>query len=103
MGNVLNTVNSGKTVPMKFEVFKGTTELTDTAIATLSLTQVTCGSGMLIDNIEITSTGNTSLTYDTESGQFIYNWKTPDTANVCYDVVLTTSDTSTIIAHYKLT
>ena len=102
MGNVLNTINNGRTVPMKFEVFKGTTELTDTAIVTLSLKQVTCGTGMFIDDIEITTTGNTSLRYDPASGQFIYNWKTPSTANICYDVVLTTSDTSAITAHFKL-
>ena len=31
MNGVVNTVKGGSTVPLKFEVFAGTTELTDTA------------------------------------------------------------------------
>ena len=34
MGGVYNTVKGGSTVPFKFEIFEGTTELTDTAYST---------------------------------------------------------------------
>ncbi|HSJ88383.1 MAG TPA: PxKF domain-containing protein, partial [Anaerolineales bacterium] len=48
------------------------------------------------------ATGGTALRYDTTAGQFVYNWKTPSTANKCYRVTLTTNDLSTIIAYFKL-
>lgn len=102
MGSIINTVKAGGTVPLKFEVFKGTTELTDTSIATLSQKQVTCVSGATLSDIAIVATGETSLRYDATSGQFIYNWKTLKSSSNCYDVTLTTSDGSSITAHFKL-
>ncbi len=98
---VYNTVKNGSTVPLKFEVFKGTTELTDTAVVSALAKQITCGTGS-VDDIEVLATGSTSLRYDTTSGQFIYNWKTPSIANNCYSVTMTTQDGSKITAHFKL-
>ncbi len=98
---VWNTVKNGSTVPLKFEVFKGTTELTDTAVVSALAKQITCGTGS-VDDIEVLATGSTSLRYDTTSGQFIYNWKTPSIANNCYSVTMTTQDGSKITAHFKL-
>ena len=103
MGGVLNTVKNGATVPLKFEVFEGATELTDTSVVeSLSLTQVVCTTGLPSDAIEITATGGTSLRYDTTAGQFVYNWKTPNMGNTCWDVTLTVVGGSSITAHFKL-
>jgi hypothetical protein len=102
--NVVNTVKGGSTVPLKFEVFAGPNELTDPAIVQ-SFTQklVACGnfSGDSLDEIEVTSTGGTSLRYDTTGGQFIQNWKTPTGAAKCYVVTMTTDDGSSISAQFK--
>ena len=103
MGGVWNTVKNGSTVPLKFEIFAGSTELTDPAIVNqpLKATQALC-SGGTTDEVELTATGATSLRYDTTDGQFIYNWKTPKKPGYCYVVTITMADGSTISANFKL-
>ena len=104
MGGVYNTVKAGSTVPLKFELFKGATELTDaTAIKSLQAQRVTCGVGTPEDLIEeLAATGGTSLRYDSTGGQYIYNWKTPTTAGTCHKVTVTAQDGSTITANFKM-
>jgi trimeric autotransporter adhesin len=100
---VYNTIKGGQTVPLKFEVFSGSTELTNvSAVQPLSTALVSCTSGPE-DAIELTATGNTELRYDSTSGQFIYNWKTPTGTNKCYKVTVTAADgISKLIAYFKL-
>ena len=103
MNNVLNTVKNGSTVPLKFEVFAGSTELTDpAAVKTLASVQITCNASAPVDEVEMVATGGTSLRYDSTGGQFIYNWKTPSTAGNCYRVTMTTQDDSSLVAFFKL-
>ena len=103
MNGVYNTVKGGSTVPLKFELFSGTTELTDTAsIKSLQSQKITCAGTALEDAIEAVATGGTSLRYDTTGGQFIYNWKTPTGAGSCYKVTVTANDGSTISALFKM-
>jgi len=102
MGGVYNTVKGGSTVPLKFQVFSGATELTDPALVTISVTQVTCGAGARTDEIETTSSDATSLRYDATDRQFIYNWKTPKTPGACYAVSATTADGSSLTALFTL-
>jgi len=104
MGGVWNTVKGGSTVPLKFEVFAGATELTSTsAVQSFNTQQVSCSSGSGIDDaIEILSTGGTSLRYDSTGGQFIQNWKTPTGAGKCYSATVTTIDGSSITALFKI-
>lgn len=42
MNGVVNTVKNGSTVPLKFEVFAGSTELTATSIVSTLTKEVTC-------------------------------------------------------------
>lgn len=104
MSGVLNTVKSGATVPIKFEVFKGTTEVTDIAqINSLSAKQISCSSSAVVDDIELTATGGTTLRYDATGGQFIYNWQTPSgKAGTCYSVTISSKDGSSQTALFKL-
>ena len=104
MNGVYNTVKGGSTVPFKFELFEGTTELTDTAYFSqpLQATMISCSTGVTEDVIELTATGATSLRYDTTGGQFIYNWKTPTGAGSCYKVTITADDGSSQTAFFKL-
>ena len=102
---VVNTVKGGSTVPLKFEIFAGSTELTDTAnVASLTQQVVNCTSfaGDAVDEIETTATGGTSLRYDTTAGQFVYNWKTPVQTGKCYVIRMTTDDGSLLSAQFKL-
>jgi hypothetical protein len=102
---VWNTVKGGSTVPLKFEVFAGSTELTDPSVVyKFTATPVTCPNGSVTtDAIEILSTGGTTLRYDGTAGQFIQNWQTPKKPGACYDVTMTTDDgTSLPVAHFQL-
>lgn len=101
---VINTVKAGSSVPIKFEVFKGDKELTDTnSVMGFSATPIQCGAGST-DEIEVTATGSTGLRYDAGDGQFIYNWQTPrDKAGSCYKLTMTTRDeVSSLSAFFKL-
>jgi hypothetical protein len=103
MNGVYNTVRNGSTVPLKFEAFAGTTELTATSIVkSFVQTRITCDTSATIDEIEVTSTGGTSLRYDATAGQFIQNWQTPRQAGACYRVTLTTQDGSALVAFFRL-
>jgi hypothetical protein len=106
MGNdVLNTVKNGSTVPVKFELFAGPTELTSTsAVSSVTAKTVNCTAfaGDTEDAIEMVTTGGTSLRYDATGGQFIYNWQTPKKPNTCYNLTMTAADGSTLTAYFKL-
>ena len=103
MGGVLNTVKGGSTVPLKFEVSRGTEELTATsAIKSFTQAKIACDGSTPTDEIEVTSTGGTSLRYDSTGGQFIQNWQTPKASGSCYRATMTTQDGSVISANFKL-
>ncbi|KAF0109365.1 MAG: hypothetical protein FD147_2291, partial [Chloroflexi bacterium] len=107
MGNVWNTVKNGSTVPLKFRIFTGTTEITDTsAVKSIASKLVPCTTlpGAAEDAIEtlLSPTGSTVLRYDLTVGQFVYNWKTPSTPAKCYQVTMTTQDGSSKTAFFKL-
>jgi hypothetical protein len=100
-----NSIKGGQTVPLKFEAFAGTVELTDPAFVVplgtgFSAQQITCNANPTLDPIELTNTGATSLRYDSVSGQFIQNWKTPNGANKCYTATMTFADGQKLIAMF---
>jgi len=100
---VWNTVKNGSTVPLKFEIFAGSTEQTDvSAVDSLTYAQIACNATAPQDEIETVATGGTVLRYDSTGGQFIFNWKTPNTASKCYRVTMTALDGSTLSAFFKL-
>ena len=101
---VWNTVKGGSTVPFKFEIFAGSTELTDPAdVSGFSAAPIPCPSGSLnTDPIEVTATGATALRYDSIAGQFVYNWQTPKRPGNCYQVTMTTADGSLLSANFLL-
>ncbi|MEJ5224625.1 MAG: HYR domain-containing protein, partial [Anaerolineales bacterium] len=99
---VYNTVKGGSTVPLKFEIFAGATELTDVAyVKSLTYAQTACDATATSDEIETLATGGTTLRYDFTAGQFIFNWKTPTGAGKCYRVTMTTLDGSSLVAYFK--
>lgn len=103
MGGAFNKVKNGSTVPLKFEIFAGSTELTDvSAVKSLTYAQVMCDATAPEGEIETVSTGNTSLRYDLTGGQFIYNWKVSGTTGACYRVTMITQDGSKLQAFFKL-
>jgi hypothetical protein len=102
-GDVWNTVKNGATVPLKFKVFAGSTQLTSTSVIVQPLTATrTLCSGGPTDDIEIVATGGTSLRYDTSAGLFVYNWQTPRSAGFCYVVTITLTDGSSLSGKFQL-
>jgi hypothetical protein len=100
---VYNKVKGGSTVPLKFEVFAGSTEITNTSVVKSYSTKiVSCEAGVPIDDIETTATGGTSLRYDSTSGQFVFNWQTPKTPGKCIRFTLTLTDDSELVAYFIL-
>jgi len=100
MGGVLNAIKGGSTVPLKFEVFNGDTELTSPSVVeSLTSTPITCDTHAAIPEIETPLSGNTQLSY--VDGQFHYNWKTPKTSG-CFRVTVTTIDGSSLSAMFTL-
>lgn len=101
MGGVVNTVKNGSTVPLKFEVFAGATELKDANVISAKSARVTCIAAAE-DTVELTATGGTSLRFDTTADQFVYNWQTPKVVGACYEVTITTQDGTPLTAKFKL-
>jgi hypothetical protein len=102
MNGTWNTVKGGSTVPLKFEVFAAT-ELTDVAVVSMSARQIGCSGGTEDPvDVDMLSSGSTSLRYDFDGGQFIQNWKTPKQPGKCYEIKMTASDGSMIKANFKL-
>jgi hypothetical protein len=103
MNGVYNVAKNGRTIPLKFEIFVDSTELTDiTAVQNLTYGETACNANAVTDEIELTATGGTSLRYDSTEGQFIYNWKTPTTPGKCYRVTMTSMDGSSLVAFFSL-
>jgi alpha-tubulin suppressor-like RCC1 family protein len=103
MGGVVNSVKGGSTVAIKFQVFAGATELTDPSIVVQPLTAAhTLCSGGPTDEIEVAATGGTSLRYDTESGVFLYNWRTPKMPGSCYTITVTLTNGTSLNANFEL-
>jgi hypothetical protein len=104
---VYNTVKGGSTVPFKFEVFAGSTELTDPAStiggnSDVKVAPINCDGTGIEDAIETTATGGTVLRYDSTAGQFVFNWQTPKKPGTCYKVTIPTKDgVSSLSAHFK--
>ena len=106
MDGAWNTVKAGSTVPLKFEVFAGTNELTSTSVVkSFSVNKINPGATGASDETPITemTTGGTSLRYDVTGGQFVQNWQTPKgKTGDCYRVTVTTQDGTAISALFKL-
>ena len=100
---IWNTVKGGSTVPLKFQVFEGTTPLTKPDVITQPLhgTGVACN-GRTAANIELQPSGGTRLRYDAGSRQFIFNWKTPNNPGACYLVAVSADTMPPLTAYFKL-
>ena len=100
MGGTPNSAKAGSTIPVKFEISKGTSELKDVAaVKSVGYKAVSCSTAPA-DEVEALATGNTSLRFDTTGDQFIYNWKTP--AAGCYQLIVTAADGTQRTALFSL-
>jgi hypothetical protein len=102
MSGVWNTVKNGSTIPLKWRMFAGSTEIKDVAMVKSVTAAIVACSGGTEDVIEevVTTTGGTVLRYD--GTQFIDNWKTPSKPGTCYRATVTAMDGSKTSALFKL-
>lgn len=88
---VLNTVNAGRTIPMKFTL-SGDLGL-DVLFGTPTATAFECGSGGPMDEVTTTTAGDEGLTFDPVTGEYTYAWKTEKAwANQCRTFTITFDD-----------
>jgi hypothetical protein len=99
---IWNSIKGGSTVPLKFNIFANAVEkkaVTD--IQGFAVADVPCSTSGYTSDVEFTTTGGTSLRYDTTAAQFIQNWQTPKPAGRCYQVRMTALDGSHLDAYFK--
>jgi hypothetical protein len=102
---IWNTSKGGSTIPLKFNVYAGSVELTDVPTTVKAFTAMklsTCSGGAGDEAVEeLASAGSTTLRY--ADGQFIQNWKTSKVnTDTCYRVQLQLMDNSAIYTFVKL-
>ena len=102
--DVVNTAKAGSTVPLKFNVYSGSTTLTSDIGALFTTQKIGCDGRSLQEPLEeLVTTGSSRLRYDSKDGQWIQNWATPSTGKgACYRVSLTTADGSSVRAGFRL-
>jgi hypothetical protein len=100
----LNIAKAGQAIPLKFNVWQGSTEITDPASIQWKVQKVDCDSTNGGDPIEQYVSGSTSLRYDAVSGQFVFNWKSEKSwAGFCYRAEIGPSSTAYISADFSFT
>ena len=76
MAPILNTVKAGSAVPVKFSL-NGNMGLSIFESGYPRAVAITPSTGSISDDIEtVVTAGNSSLSYDSATGQYIYVWKT---------------------------
>jgi hypothetical protein len=98
----LNTVKAGQAIPVKFSL-GGNLGLSILAPGYPSSGQYVCGTLVNVAPIEETvNAGNSSLTYDVSSGQYVYVWKTDKAwAGTCRTLTVKLSDGSVHQANFN--
>lgn len=98
----LNSVNSGRAIPVKFSLggFRGF-NIFDLGYPKSQI--ITCSSTALVDGIEETVVaGSSGLSYDAGSDRYIYAWKTDKTwAGTCRQLVIKLNDGTFHRANFK--
>ena len=97
-----NEMKAGQAAPVKFSL-GGNQGLNIFAASSPSSVQITCDSGAPILPVEETETaGQSSLSYDTTSGQYKYTWKTDSSwKNTCRQLTVTLRDGTVHVAYFK--
>ena len=99
--SAMNLVNAGRSIPIKFSL-SGNKGLNIMAAGYPLSSQIACGSETVNDIEAAETAGNSSLSYDPTSDQYIFVWKTESSwAGTCRELVIKLNDGSTHTAKFK--
>jgi hypothetical protein len=100
--SAINTAKAGSAVPVKFEIYQEATELTSlNEVTSITYASIPPNPTSPTDEIETLAPGANALKYDSTTGQYQYNWKTPTTPGN-YRLTVKARDGSTLNADFRL-